>query len=206
MKVIGLTGGTGSGKSVISTFLKCQGAYVVDADKISHEIIEKGRPAYTAIVEYFGMDILDEKLEIERKKLGAVVFADTEKLNYLNDCTHRFIYQEMEKQIAEYKMLHEEGTILLDVPLFNHTLAAMCDEVWVVYAKEEIRIQRIVARDSISYEQAKNRVQSQKSFDYYENFATHILDNNQDAMHLTKQVIALLQKDGKELECRNLGD
>ena len=84
MKVIGLTGGTGSGKSVVSAFLKQNGAYIIDADEIAHGIIAKGKPAYEEITNYFGGAILDENRNILRKKLGSIVFTNNEKLNFLN--------------------------------------------------------------------------------------------------------------------------
>ena len=103
MKVIGLTGGTGSGKSVVSRSLAAAGAVIVDADKIAHEIILKGEPAYQEIIEYYGTGILDEEGNIIRKKLGEIVFNDKEKLAFLNQCTHKYITAEVKRQIAEAK-------------------------------------------------------------------------------------------------------
>ena len=90
MKVIGLTGGTGSGKSVVSKSLAAAGAVVIDADKIAHEIILKGEPAYQEIVKYYGTGILDAKGNIIRRRLGEIVFHDAEKLAFLNQCTHKY--------------------------------------------------------------------------------------------------------------------
>ena len=87
MKIIGLTGGTGSGKGFVSERLKARKAYVIDADAVAHEIIEKGRPAYKAIVDYFGSEILDEDGNIFRRKLGHIVFSDKDKLAFLNSLT-----------------------------------------------------------------------------------------------------------------------
>ena len=95
MKVIGLTGGTGSGKSVVSKSLAAAGAVVIDADKIAHEIILKGEPAYQEIVKYYGTGILDAKGNIIRRRLGEIVFHDAEKLAFLNQCTHKYICAEV---------------------------------------------------------------------------------------------------------------
>ena len=107
MKVIGLTGGTGSGKSVVSRYLKEMGAVIVDADLVSRQIVEVGKPAYEEIVAYFGKDILQEDGTIFRKKLGEIVFHDEEKLAFLNRCTHTYIVAEMKDQIEQAKT---EGT------------------------------------------------------------------------------------------------
>ena len=156
MKVIGLTGGTGSGKSVVSKSLAEAGAVIVDADQIAHEIILKGEPAYLEIVEYYGTDILDAEGNIIRKKLGEIVFNDKEKLAFLNQCTHKYITAEVKRQIAAAK---EEGTataIIVDAPLLLEAkLETVCDLVWVVYADPEVRAQRVMARDGITYELAK---------------------------------------------------
>ena len=117
MKVIGLTGGTGSGKSVVSAFLKQNGAYIIDADEIAHDIIAKGKPAYEEITSYFGGAILDENRNILRKKLGSIVFTNKEKLDFLNHCTHKYITQEIDRQIAEKKYQKEHCCIVLDAPL-----------------------------------------------------------------------------------------
>ena len=97
MKVIGLTGGTGSGKSVVSKSLAAAGAVVIDADKIAHEIILKGEPAYQEIVKYYGTGILDAKGNIIRRRLGEIVFHDAEKLAFLNQCTHKYICAEVDR-------------------------------------------------------------------------------------------------------------
>ena len=89
MKVIGLTGGTGSGKSVVSKSLAAAGAVVIDADRIAHEIILKGEPAYTEIVNFYGTEILDAEGNIIRKRLGEIVFHDAKKLAFLNQFAHK---------------------------------------------------------------------------------------------------------------------
>lgn len=192
MKVVGLTGGTGSGKSVVSRYLKTKGAHIVDADAIAHKIIEKGQPAYIAIVQYFGNEILDDKGEIVRKKLGEIVFSDSEKLNRLNQYTHYYIHQEIANKIEYYKQSSEGGIIILDAPLFSDRLAKMCNQVWVLFAHEQSRINRIMNRDNITYEQAKNRVRNQQDFEAYQKFATHVIDNSNDETYLLRQVDALV--------------
>ena len=194
MKVIGLTGGTGSGKSVVGKSLAEAGAVIVDADKIAHEIILKGEPAYLEIVEYYGTDILDAEGNIIRKKLGEIVFNDKEKLAFLNQCTHKYITAEVRRQIAAAK---EEGTaaaIIVDAPLLLEAkLEAVCDLVWVVYADPEVRARRVMARDGISYELAKARISNQKSWEEYRSAASTVIDNSKDLVHLKEQMSEVLK-------------
>ncbi|WP_458408084.1 dephospho-CoA kinase [Anaerotignum sp.] len=194
MKVIGLTGGTGSGKSVVSRSLAEAGAVIVDADKIAHDIILKGEPAYREIIEYYGTGILDEDGNIIRKKLGEIVFNDKEKLAFLNQCTHKYITAEVKRQIAAAK---EDGTakaIIVDAPLLLEAgLETVCDLVWVVYADPEVRAQRVMARDGITYELAKARISNQKSWEEYKAAATVVIDNSKDISWLENQLVELLK-------------
>ena len=194
MKVIGLTGGTGSGKSVVSKSLAAAGAVSVDADKIAHEIILKGEPAYQEIIEYYGTGILDAEGNIIRKKLGEIVFNDKEKLAFLNQCTHKYITAEVKKQIADAKTEGTAAAIIVDAPLLLEAkLETVCDLVWVVYAEPEVRAQRVMARDGITYELAKARIANQKSWEEYKAAADAVIDNSKDLTHLEGQLNEILK-------------
>ena len=194
MKVIGLTGGTGSGKSVVSKSLAAAGAVIVDADKIAHEIILKGESAYQEIIEYYGTGILDAEGNIIRKKLGEIVFNDKEKLVFLNQCTHKYITAEVKRQIAEAKAEGTATAIIVDAPLLLEAkLETVCDLVWVVYAEPEVRAQRVMARDGITYELAKARIANQKSWDEYKAAADAVIDNSKDLPYLEGQLTEILK-------------
>lgn len=194
MKVIGLTGGTGSGKSVVSKSLAEAGAVIVDADKIAHEIIWKGEPAYHEIVEYYGTGILDAEGNIIRKKLGEIVFNDKEKLAFLNQCTHKYITAEVKRQIAAAKAEGIATAIIVDAPLLLEAkLETVCDLVWVVYADPEVRAQRVMDRDGITYELAKARISNQKSWEEYKSAASAVIDNSKDLGHLKEQISEILK-------------
>ena len=194
MKVIGLTGGTGSGKSVVSKSLLAAGAVIVDADRIAHEIILKGEPAYHEIIEYYGTGSLDVEGNIIRKKLGEIVFNDKEKLAFLNQCTHKYITAEVKRQIAEAKEAGTAKAIIVDAPLLLEAkLETVCDLVWVVYADPEVRAQRVMARDGITYELAKARIANQKSWEEYRAAADAVIDNSKDLVHLEKQLDEILK-------------
>ena len=194
MKIIGLTGGTGSGKGFVSERLKARKAYVIDADAVAHEIIEKGRPAYKAIVDYFGSEILDENGNIFRRKLGNIVFSDKDKLAFLNSCTHKYINVEIMRIIEEVKpQTNVYSAIIIDAPLLAEAgLVDICDDIWVVYADSEVRVKRIMERDSISEEQARNRIASQRSWEEYKELGAVIIDNSSDDENVERQLDALL--------------
>ncbi len=194
MKIIGLTGGTGSGKGFVSERLKARKAYVIDADAVAHEIIEKGRPAYKEIVDYFGSEILDEDGNIFRRKLGNIVFSDKDKLAFLNSCTHKYINMEIMRIIEEVKpQTNVYSAIIIDAPLLAEAgLVDICDDIWVVYADSEVRVKRIMERDSISEEQARNRIASQRSWEEYKELGAVIIDNSSDDENVERQLDAVL--------------
>lgn len=194
MKIIGLTGGTGSGKGFVAERLRKRNAYVMDADVIAHEIIEKGKPAYNEIVKYFGDEILDEDGQIIRRKLGDIVFSDSEKLAFLNLCTHKYINMEIMRVIKEISPQTDKYTaIVIDAPLLAEAgLADICDDIWVVYADSEVRIKRIMERDSITEEQARKRIASQKSWEEYKALGAVIIDNSSDDENVENQLDALI--------------
>ena len=194
MKIIGLTGGTGSGKGFVSERLKARKAYVIDADAVAHEIIEKGRPAYKEIVDYFGNEILDEDGNIFRRKLGNIVFSDKDKLAFLNSCTHKYINMEIMRIIEEVKpQTNVYSAIIIDAPLLAEAgLVDICDDIWDVYADSEVRVKRIMERDSISEEQARNRIASQRSWEEYKELGAVIIDNSSDDENVERQLDALL--------------
>ncbi|MEA5085330.1 MAG: dephospho-CoA kinase [Lachnospiraceae bacterium] len=196
MRIIGLTGGTGSGKSVVSQILSKKGAYVIDTDAIGHDIILKGKPAYNELVNYFGNEILDNNGEIARKKLGAIVFKEgKEKLAFLNSCTHKYIFMEIKNRI---KLAQNENIeiVIIDAPLLlEGDFKNLCNEIWVVYAKEEVRLERIMARDKIDQEHGKNRIASQPTWEEYKRYANVIIDNSGKIEDVERQIEELFVKD-----------
>lgn len=162
MKVIGLTGGTGSGKSIVSAFLEQNGAYIIDADEIAHGIIERGKPAYEELTNYFGGAILDQDRNILRKNWAAL-YSQTKK-NLIFKSLYSQIYftrnwqTNCRKKEKTKRYLHcIRCSLLLEAKLENR-----CNEIWVVFAEEEVRARRIMERDNITYQEAKNRIGCQK--------------------------------------------
>ncbi len=177
VKIIGITGGTGAGKSILSAEFKRLGAEVIDADEISRRITKKDGCAFSEVVSCFGRQILDENGEIDRNKLGSIVFADPEKLALLEKITHKHIFSEIEERINSCK----DKVAVLDVPLlFQCDFPIKCDLTVAVIADNDIRIKRIVERDAISRDEASARMKNQLSNDEYKTLADVWFENDGD--------------------------
>ena len=188
MLLIGLTGGTGSGKSVVSEILAENGGLILDADKLARKVVEKGQPAYYEIMEHFGKDIFDENGDLIRKKLGDIVFNDPKELEFLNKCTHKYIAELTKKELAEADP-DKYRFVVCDAPqLIESGMDKMCDKIWVVTADEEVRIKRIMERDSITRQQAQSRIDSQLKLEDFEKVADRIIFNNGSLEELKEQV------------------
>ena len=172
MIVLGVTGGTGTGKSTVCKMLKDKGAKVIDADKIAKKAQRKGTPAYERIVEHFGKGILQENGEIDRAALGKIVFRD---------------YREMLK----VKMYREEGEslVVLDVPIpIEEGFFDTANSIWTVSANNDIRVERLMERMNISESEAEVRINAQMSNREYEEIADTVIQNEGSEEELKKLV------------------
>lgn len=160
MKVIGLTGGIASGKSTASAYLRELGAAIVDADAISRASTRRGGAAFEAVCAAFG-DILGADGEIDRRKLGGVVFADEDARRKLNSIVHPAVMAESRAQIENARALGVKMCIL-DVPLLFETgMEKLCDETWLIYVPREEQIRRMAERDGLDAAAAAARIDSQ---------------------------------------------
>ena len=157
--VIGLTGNIATGKSVVRRMLEHLGAYTIDADALAHRAISKGAPGYQPVVDCFGKWILDGEGEIDRKKLGNMVFHDPEALIQLESIIHPFVSQatELLTTRATQSVIVVEAIKLLESPLRDR-----CDSVWVVHAPEQVQLERLMRKRQLSREQALNRIRIQQ--------------------------------------------
>ena len=188
--VLGLTGGSGSGKSVVADYLKAAGAAIIDADKIARQILEPGKPAYGQVIAAF-QGITDDDGSLNRKELGALVFSDRGQLEKLNEITHPAIIREIEAALLSLK----EEFVVIDAPLlFECGLDRLCSACACVLADSEIRKNRIVARDGIESEAAANRIQSQNDDDYFRARSHFVLENNGDLNALYRKVDIMLKE------------
>ncbi len=188
-RIIGLTGGIASGKTTTSNILKELGAIIVDADKIARKVVEKGRPALSEIEKHFGAEILLKNGEINRKKLGNIVFNNPKLLEKLNEITHPHIIKEIINEINWHKRTYNNRVIILDAALLiEQNLMHLVEEVWLVVTTEEMQLNRLVERESISVDDAKKRINAQMSFEDKKKYADLIIDNSKDLAYLREQI------------------
>lgn len=176
MKIIGITGGTGCGKTTALNELEHRGALLIDCDAVYHRMLETDRPMLDEIEKYFPGAVVDGKLD--RKALGAVVFTDEEALRDLNIITHRHINLEIRRILREHAMNGGTLAAIDAIELFSSGLAKRCTATIGVIADREVRIDRIMRRDGISREYAMMRVNAQRPNEYFIQKCSHVLENN----------------------------
>ncbi|MFW6256930.1 MAG: dephospho-CoA kinase [Bacillota bacterium] len=192
--IIGLTGGIASGKTTAARFLEELGAYIINADQVSRLIMQPQKKGYREVVEEFGQKILDQKGEIDRSKLGEIIFSDPRKRKKLEEITHPLIIAEMK---AKIKKLKEEGKdpIVLEIPLLFETgMEQMVDQVWVVYVDETTQLDRLQNRNDLSRPEAQKRINSQMSLEEKSKRADIVVDNNGDKQDLKNEITTLWEK------------
>jgi dephospho-CoA kinase len=162
-KVIGLTGGIGSGKSTVSQYLKELGAVIIDADKVGHEAFQPGTEAWREVVATFGRDIVTPNGEIDRKKLGAIVFDNPQALTQLNRIMHPKMRDMMKAQIDEYRRQGVAVVVLEAAILIEANWTPLVDEVWVTTAHESAVLERLKKQRGLAEEQTLSRIRSQLS-------------------------------------------
>ncbi|MER6107358.1 dephospho-CoA kinase [Streptomyces hirsutus] len=186
MLTVGLTGGIGAGKSEVSRLLVECGAVLIDADRIAREVVAPGTPGLTAVVEAFGEEILTEDGSLDRPRLGAIVFADKEKLALLNSIVHPLVgarSRELEEAAAE------DAVVVHDVPLLTENdLASLYDLVIVVDASTETQLERLVGRRGMSEEDARARMAAQATREQRRKIADIVIDNDVPLDELTRRV------------------
>lgn len=178
MKIIGLCGGSGAGKSAASAAIYPLGGEVIDADRVYRELCVPGSRCLAEIADSFGPDALTESGELNRPYVAALIYGDAEKRATLNAITHGHIKAETEKRIAAYR---ENGAraVVVDAPLlFEAGFDKMCDVTVGVTAERDVRIARIVDRDGIDVSTAESRIASQLSDEKLSSLCDHILENN----------------------------
>ena len=189
-KLIGLTGQSGAGKSTVAEVFAKLGAYVINADKIVAELYNAGSPCLKAVAAEFGQDILNPDGTLDRRKLAQRAFASRERTNALNRLVHPFVTARL------FELLRgAEGIVVFDAPqLFEANADVICDAVVAVTADKDIRVNRIIKRDSLSEEQAMLRVNAQHGEEYFRAHADYIIENNFDEESLRIQAEKVYNK------------
>ncbi|REJ08326.1 dephospho-CoA kinase [Halobacillus trueperi] len=175
--VIGLTGSIASGKSTVAKMFKDMDIPVIDADQISRDVVQPGEPAYQEIVETFGEQVLEEGGDLDRKKLGKVVFADETKRKQLNGIVHPKVREEMIRRREQYKQQQYQA-VVLDIPLlFESNLTDYVEKILVVYVDEKTQLERLMERDQSGREDAEERIRAQIPVKKKAEMADAVIDN-----------------------------
>ena len=161
MLVIGLTGGIGTGKSEVSRILRECGASVIDADLVGHEAYRPHSPAWREVVAAFGDGILGLSGEIDRKRLGGIIFNDPEARAKLNSIMHPRMAEMVKEKIDLLRQQREEAVVLEAAVLVEAGWDSLVDEIWVTYSPEEEVVERLRQRNNLSEEEARSRITSQ---------------------------------------------
>lgn len=194
MKVIGLMGGIGSGKSAVTRILAEMGAVVLDADKIGHEAYQPDTEAWKDIIAAFGEGALAPDGSIDRQKLGEVVFGDSEALARLNSIMHPRMYEMAEARIEEYRRQGVKVLVLEAPLLLEAGWTPLVDEIWVTVASEPTVIKRVKRRTGLSEEQIRSRIRAQMSNEERMKRADVVINNNDSIDELRARVVKLWEE------------
>ena len=178
MKVIGLTGGIGSGKSTVSQYMAELGAVIIDADKVGHEAYKPGTETWQDVVATFGRGVLTPGGEIDRKKLGGIVFNDPQALAKLNQIIWPRMYKMMEAQIEEYRRQEVDVVVLEAAILIEANWTPLVDEVWITVAPEANVLERLKKQRGLAEEQTLARIRSQLSSEERVKHADMVINND----------------------------
>lgn len=193
IKVIGLTGPTGAGKTSVSNLMREAGFAVIDADLVSRYVVAEDRALLVELTLAFGVTILNADGSLNRGRLGSIVFGSKGKLERLNKIIFPFIRAEVDRRVAAFAAAGEK-IVVLDAPtLFESGADKTCDAIVVVTAPVDVRLNRIIIRDRLSDEEARNRMRSQPDEGFYAERADYMIENNGDEAALEAKALTLIE-------------
>ena len=179
MKIIGITGGVGAGKTQILEYLNNKyGATICQAAQVGTKLQKKGTPCFEAIVEHFGTDILDEKGELDRERLAEIVFSKKEELSMLNGIIHPAVKEEIRRKIAKEERKNTNLFIVEAALLIEDNYEEICDELWYVYVEDEIRKKRLIYARGYDARKVDDIIAAQLPKDVFLKHCDRVIDNN----------------------------
>lgn len=189
MRIIGITGGIGSGKScVLNIMEEIYGAVLCQTDVVAHQLQKKGETCYKEIVNVFGVNILTENKEIDRKKLGALVFNDNDKLKKLNQIVHPAVKKQVKLEIEEARRKQKEFFLIESALLMEDHYEELCDELWYIYADERVRRDRLKTSRLMNEEKIDLIIKAQATEETFRKYC-HITIDNSGTIENTKEQI-----------------
>ena len=198
MIILGITGGVGSGKSRVLYDLKENyNAYIVEADKLAHELMQPDKSIYNEIVSTFGRSVLEEGTPyyIDREKLGSIVFNDSEKLTILNGIVHPLVKKEIKRQINEVRKSRKYRLFVIEAALLiQDGYNSICDEIWYIWVDAEERIRRLMKQRGYTREKCVSIIDSQETDEYYKKYANYTINNQNNYENSSKQLKERLNK------------
>ncbi|KAL0205408.1 hypothetical protein P9112_000715 [Eukaryota sp. TZLM1-RC] len=194
VNIVGLTGGIATGKTTVSSLFSQLNAAIVDSDEIAKSIVKPGKPAFKRIVATFGEQVLDEEGNLDRQKLGSIIFKDPSARRKLNSITHPKVIFEMIKQtILHWVCLRL--VVVWNTPLLIETnLHKLCKSVVVVFAEPEVQLDRLIKRDGLEKDAALDRIYAQMSIHDKCRLADHVVNNNGDLNSTCSQISSVYKK------------
>ena len=204
--LVGLTGGIATGKSTVSALFSHLGARVIDADLLAHEVVMPGQRAHAEIVKEFGPEVLDPDGQLDRKRLGAIVFADAARRRRLEEITHPAIRQRQQRILAVLDEEAFEGLVIWDAALLIESGGAKgMDRLVVVATDPATELQRLMDRDGLSEAEARARVASQMPVAEKSKLAHYVIDNSGSRAETERQVREAYRRLLDDLEARRAG-
>lgn len=199
MKVIGMTGGVGAGKSTVLSYLSQRyHAHLILADEVGHRLMEVGQALYLAERAEYGDSILNEDGSINRARLAEIAFANEENRIRLNEMAHPLIKQAILEELRQQRECGTQMVVLEAAILAEGGLDACCDEIWFVYTDSSVRITRLMSSRGYSRQKAEAILRSQPSDEEYSRMSQHIIDNGGSVEEMQRQVDALLRGIGMD--------
>ena len=193
-KIIGITGGIASGKSVVTDFLRSQGYQVIDADQVVHELQKPGGRLYQVLLSEFGTEILLADGQLDRKKLGTLLFSRPNLLEKSSRLQNDIIREEL--AVKRNQLAATEELFFMDIPLlFEQEYEDWFDQIWLVDVSKDTQLERLMTRNNLSQEEAQRRIAAQLSLEEKRQRAEIVIDNNGALLATLKQVQAFLDKE-----------
>jgi dephospho-CoA kinase len=195
MLMVGLTGGIGSGKSIVARMFADEGAYIIDLDELARRVVEPDKPAWKDVVAYFGTGILNPDRTVNRSALAEIVFSDPKSRRALEEFTHPRIFEDQEAFIEDVKDQDPCSVVVIEFPLlFELSFQKKFDKVILVYVSRDAQIRRARERDGLSEKEVEKRIRAQIPIDEKRSLADYIIDNEGSLGNTRDQVREVMRK------------